>query len=74
MYTIHIHYPCFEGYMDMEIWHTIEMPFVPRIGDDINIGHEKYSHLERKIDGDNILGRNIKGGCMQVAGVALMMP
>ena len=44
----------------MEIWHTIEMPFVPRIGDDINIGHEKYSHLERKIEGDQHLREKYK--------------
>ena len=60
MYTIHIHYPCHESYMDAEICHTIKMPYVPRIGDDISIGHENYSHLERKIEGNEYLKEKYK--------------
>ena len=60
MYTVYVHYPCFEDYMDSEIVHTIQMPFVPRLGDDISIDREEYKHLEEKIEGNERLRKKYK--------------
>lgn len=46
--------------MDSEICHTIEMPFVPRIGDDIAIDAEEYKHLEERIERDERLRHKYK--------------
>lgn len=60
MYNIHIHYPCHESYMDPDICHTIKIPFVPRLGDDINIDNGVYKHLEKKVENDEALRRKYK--------------
>ena len=60
MYTIHVHYPCFECYMDAEISHVIRMPFVPRVGDDIFIDAEEYEQLERMIEQNERLSKKYR--------------
>lgn len=39
MYTIYVHFPCAEDYIDKAVQLEIQMPFVPRIGDCLFIDH-----------------------------------
>ncbi|GMN06319.1 hypothetical protein MTsPCn5_17080 [Croceitalea sp. MTPC5] len=60
MHQIHIHFPCFEDFMDNAITFTIEMPYVPRIGDCISLDSTLYEHLERKIEKSDGLRKKYK--------------
>ncbi len=60
MYTIFVHFPCAEDYMDKAVQFEIQMPFVPRIGDHIFIDPQDYKHLEEKVEQNEALRKRYK--------------
>lgn len=60
MYTIYVHFPCAEDYMDKAVQLEIQMPFVPRIGDCLFIDPQDYKHLERKVEQTEALKKRYK--------------